>query len=80
MLSKTEPRRGDRDAPHDNNHQQRNAFSQAGLNGIGTDIRFNAANKGFYNVGIAAKIPLITASSDNGDVCFLAILLWSKAM
>jgi len=63
-----------------NNHQQRNAFSQAGLNGIGTDIRFNSTNKGFYNVGIAAKIPLITASSDNGDVCFLARLLWSKAL
>ena len=63
-----------------NNHQQRNAFSQAGLNGIGTDIRFNSTNKGFYNVGIAAKIPLITATSDNGEVCFLARLLWSKAI
>ena len=63
-----------------NNHQQRNAFSAVGVNGIGTDIRFNGSNRGFYNVGISAKIPLKTATSDNGDVCFLARLLWSKAM
>jgi len=36
--------------------------------------------KDFYNIGLAAKIPLKTATSDNGDVCFLARLLWSLQM
>jgi hypothetical protein len=63
-----------------NNHQQRNAFSAVGVNGIGTDIRYNSTGKGFYNLGLAAKIPLKTATSDNGGVSFLARLLWSKAI
>ena len=60
-----------------NNHIQRTAFAALGVNGINTDTRWSGGNKGSYSVGIAAKIPMKTLTSNNGDACMLVRLTWN---